>query len=258
MRVKVIKFKREELLPELFKFLVKNGDENYIRHFLFWTYFPVDPLRKCENNTMVNNQYKSTMKMYETYLKEKDYSGIFVLLDKETRMGWFIKNYKKIYKDVGEEIYFKLLRENLVYVDNHDTVRKHYSKLICLGKDHLLMMSKKERKQFDKLPENLTIYRGTSSDKEVTPSNIRKLLGNSWSLDKEISIWFTVNHSPKFRGSKYLILLTYKLKKSEVISYFTDRNENEIFLDYTKIDLDRITYEYIPKDYKVKVKINKK
>jgi hypothetical protein len=258
MGAKVMKDRKEQLLPELYQFLANIEGEPYVRHYLCWSITPVNPFEESEQNHLANILYIFNKKMYERYLEEKDYDSILVHLDKQTKMGWFIKNYKKIYRDVGDEKYYKILRQILIYVDNHDHVRKHYSKLISRGNDHLQMMSKKERNQFDKLPKKLTIFRGTSSNKFVTPSNIKKLFGNSWSLDREIPIWFSIKHSPKIRGSKYIILLTYKLKKSEVISYFTQRGENEIFLDYTNIDLKRISYEYIPEDYKLKVKFNKK
>lgn len=258
MSDKQIELEEQELDRELFPYLISFGDEDHIRHPIVWSQFPVSRYGKSGWNTLVNLQYKDLKDLIEKDLKKKDYDSVFIHLNKETRMNWFIINYKRIYTDVGEEKYYTLLRENLTYVDNHDWVRKHYSKMISYGKDHLLMMSKKERKQFDKLPNKLIIYRGTSSDKKITSSNLKKLLGNSWSLDREISIWFTLKHSPKFRGSKYLILLTYELEKNEVISYFTERNENEIFLDYTKIDLSRVKYEYIPKDYKLKISFNKK
>jgi hypothetical protein len=178
-------------------------------------------------------------------MEEKDYDSLMIWLDKQTRMWWFIHNYKKVYKDLGEEKYFKMFRENLTYVDNHDNVRKYYSKMISIGSNPQLMMSKKEKKQFENLPETFIIYRGTSSNTKPSSSIIKKLLGNSWTNDKKISEWFSKNHSPKFRGSKYIVILNYKVKKSEIISYFTERKEKEIFLDYTKIDPTKVKWDIL-------------
>lgn len=200
--------------------------------------------------------YRFITQEYKECKKNKNYNLFVVSLDKECYITWFLKDYRKIYKDLGDEKYYKLLREILVHVDNHDPYRKHYTKLISIGSDPLHMMSTEERKKFNDLPQKFVVYRGTSSDILVTDKNLKKLFGNSWSIDREISIWFSLKHSPKFRGSEYIILLSYELEKSEIVSYFTERDENEIFLDYSKIDVDRVTYEYIPKDYKCKVKFN--
>ena len=245
MNDKVIKFKKEDLLPVLYPFLVRNGEETYVRHILSWSNYPVYPFEKSENNTHVNDEYRGKKEEYDEYMDQKDYESVMVLLNKQTRIWWFIQNYKKVYKDLGEEKYYEILSENLTYVDNHDQVRKYYSKMISLGSNPHLMMSKKERKQFEKLPETFTIYRGTSSNTKPNSTNIKKLLGNSWTNDKKISEWFSQNHSPKYRGSKYIILLNYQVKKSEIISYFTERNEKEIFLDYTKIDISMVKWEII-------------
>jgi hypothetical protein len=124
--------------------------------------------------------------------------------------------------------------------------------LLSIGKNPEEMMSRKEKVQFKNLPAHLTVFRGTSTNSIVTPKNIKKLFGNSWSLDKEISIWFAMKHSPRYRGSRFIVLLTYEIDRNEVISYFTDRNENEVFLDYEKINLKNVKFEIIPKEYEVK------
>ena len=242
----IIQLPEEELHPDLFGSLIKKGEDTYVRHFLIWSHFPVNPYGKSGRNSLVNWEYSTKKVEYNGYLKNKNYDDILVLLDKQTQMGWFIKNYKRINKDIGDEKYYKMFREILTYVDNHDEVRKHYSKLLTYGKDHLQMMSKKERKQFNKLPDTFTIYRGTSSDKLPTSSNVKKLLGNSWTNDKKTSKWFSQTHSPKFRGSKYNIILNYQVKKSEIISWFSERGEKEVFMDFTKIDVSKVKWEIIP------------
>lgn len=252
----VIEVEGEELHPDLFDFIDYVNGEPHVRHFLIWSYEPVDPDGISFSNTLVNQSFIGKRKLYEKYLKKKQYNNIITLLDKHTQIEWFLQHFRMVYNDLGEKRYYKFLRNILVYIDNHDPYRKHYSDLIQIGEDPTLMMSSLEKRQFKKLPDELKIYRGTSSDKKITKRNVKPLFGNSWSIDREISIWFSMKHSPKYRGSKYIILLTYTLPKSEVISYFTDRGENEIFLDYTTIDIDRITIEEIPKNYKLKVKFN--
>jgi hypothetical protein len=243
----------EDLIPELRNMVVYIKKQPHIHHFLVVSIHPVHLSGKSVNNTMVNKTYLRKMELYLEYLREKDYQKILLLLDKHTQIKWFLDHYDKIYVDIGEKNYFQLLRDTLVYVDQHYPFRDYYPDLIHRGNDPRQMMNPGEMKKFNKLPDEFVVYRGINSTKKVSRKNLGEFMGNSWSLDREISIWFGKVYSQKFRDSKYTILLKYEVRKQEVISYFTDRREEEIFLDHENIDIDRISVEYIPEDYKVKV-----
>jgi hypothetical protein len=83
-------------------------------------------------------------------------------------------------------------------------------------------------------------------------------LQNSWSLDREISVWFSFNYSDFPGESIHYIILCYEVYKSEVVSFFLGRGglgeykvkEREVFLDYTIIDLERVSFEEIDYDEK--------
>jgi hypothetical protein len=253
---KIISYKEEFLHPDLTDYLCFVNNNYYVIHFLISYKYPVYPDDKSESNSQVNETYLHKSKLYKEYLINKDYKNIQVLLDKEKQMDWFIDNYIDIYEDLGETEYYRLLRETLVYVDEHYLYREFYSELINIGNDPRLMMSENEMRMFNELPDEFVVYRGINSNKKISKINLKELLGNSWSLDREVSIWFGKVYSNKFRKSKFTILLKYLLTKREIISYFIDRNEEEIFLDYDTIDIDKVSVEYIPKDYELKLKIN--
>ncbi len=247
-------FVSERLNPELLPYVDEKG---YLKHLFCCFPFPVSPNQESSFNSICNENYNVNKKYYEQYLRDKDYDNLFLFIDRDFKLKWFIDHFEEIYRNVGDKKYYELLNYVLVEVDNHDPTREHYSKLISYGKNHLFMMTEDERKLYDELPEKFFIYRGTSSDKKITKENVKGLLGNSWSIDREISIWFSLKHSPKYRGSNHFILLTYEVNKSEIISYFTTRGEKEIFLDYTKINLSKLKFQLIPKNYKLKVSFDK-
>jgi hypothetical protein len=251
----IITYEEEFLHPDLTDYLCFVNNNYYVKHFLISYKHPVY-LDKSVSNSQVNETYLHKRKLYQEYLINKEYKNILVLLDKDKQMDWFIDNYIDIYEDLGETEYYGLLRDTLVYVDEHYLYREFYSELINIGNDPRFMMSENEMRMFNELPDEFVVYRGINSNKKINKINIKELLGNSWSLEREVSIWFGKVYSNKFRKSKYTILLKYELNKREIISYFTDRKEEEIFLDYEIIDIDRLSVEYIPNDYEVKVNFN--
>jgi hypothetical protein len=84
-----------------------------------------------------------------------------------------------------------------------------------------------ERNYLKKLPRTLTIYRGY---------RYRNADGWSWTLDQKKAMWFA--NRLEVLGGKPKVA-TGKVKKSDVIAYFSRRKEKEIVVDPSKI---RITH----------------
>ena len=184
-----------------------------------------------------------TQDLIREYQTLKDYESMFTMMDSHDRLSWLIENYTTLYNDCGEEKYYELVRESLVLSDNHQPYRIYYPNIINMGVNHHHMMTPEEKKVFDDLPETLVIYRGVSSTTRLTTKNLYKVLGNSWTINYDVSVWFSHNHSQKYTGNPRLYVLEYHIPKSEVWSYFNTRNEDEIFLDVKKIDTNRLILE---------------
>ena len=237
----------EKLDNDLLKHLVIIDGEIYVRHFLCSSFLPVEPLNESSNNFFVNQTYHTNIRLYKECLKNEDYDGLFLHIEKQYRLVWFIKNYKRIYLNVGEKKYYNLLRGVLDIVDIHYNTKKHYTKLLNFGNDPHLLMSSYERNYFDKLPNEFIIYRGVSSKKKLSKKDIVKFIGNSWTIDKKISIWFSGFQSKHYQEG-YYYLLEYNINKEIVLSYFSQRKEKEIFIDYTKIDITKISITTLDKE----------
>ena len=101
------------------------------------------------------------------------------------------------------------------------------------------MMDADEKTFFDQLPNELKIYRGVYLNKKDDKYDF---LGSSWTLDYEKAKWFAERRG--FRENEYPLVYSLNVNKEDVLSYFNRRNENEILIDYTKIDLDELEFIY--------------
>lgn len=80
------------------------------------------------------------------------------------------------------------------------------------------LMDKGERKVFDALPKEVTIYRGVD--------NPEYKYGFSWTLDKKVAQWFA-NRNESKRAYVYECIVD----KEDLICYFEIRNEKEVIID---------------------------
>jgi hypothetical protein len=82
-----------------------------------------------------------------------------------------------------------------------------------------LVINEDDRKVFNELPEELTIYRGTTEDEDEDTDSL------SWTIDKKQAEWF----ANRFNKDKPKVI-ERKIKKSEVLSFYNGRSENEIII----------------------------
>jgi hypothetical protein len=131
------------------------------------------------------------------------------------------------YKDKLEtnEVYTRLFREAYILSSNNFEYRDQIRELFLsdrIIKEYL--MTKDEIKRLTDLPNEITIYRGMS---ELEEEN--KEYGVSWTLDKSIAEKFAKSylHNYDTRSQKHFVK-SLEIKKSNVLAYFNDRNEEEV------------------------------
>ena len=236
----------EFLNEDLQNSIIEYKGRLYINHLLCQNFYKeIEPFAETSNNACVNFQYLTTLKLYRKYLKLKDYDGVLNILEKQKKMEWFLKNYKKVYQNIGNKKFYEMFSWLLTYVDHHYPYRKKYSEIIKIGKNPRLMMSKEEKKHFLKLSNKCKIYRGICYDsklKQIEEKDRELLIGNSWTLDYEQACWFAKNHATKYYpNSKYKkYILSYDIDKKDIIAYFKDRKEEEVFINFKSINLKKI------------------
>jgi hypothetical protein len=86
------------------------------------------------------------------------------------------------------------------------------------------LMSKKEIKILNNLPDKVKIYRGVTTD-EIENNDF----GLSWSLNREVAEFFAFKYRRNYDTSSSLkTVIELEVDKNEIIAYFHDREEAEI------------------------------
>ena len=89
--------------------------------------------------------------------------------------------------------------------------------------DKKILMTEEDYDFYVRLPETVTVYRGTKYE------NYKAL---SWTLSKKEAVWFSERFlSENEKGQVYQA----EIDKKDIFAYFNDRNEKEIVLDYRKL-----------------------
>lgn len=231
----------EKLNPDLLNYISNVGEKLVVQHYLCWSSIAPDLDNLSPNNTLLNNIYRSKSENYLKYITQKDYENAIWIIEKPARLLWFDENYIKIYNDIGEKRYYRLLAQVLIGVEFHYYSKNLYNKLISAGNNPHLMMNKKEKNYFDSLPETITIYRGINSETEFNSDKVKDYLGFSWTLDKTKAEWF----AKRWSSRKYRILLTTSISKSQATSCLLDKNEKEIWIDFKELNFELISVDIL-------------
>ncbi len=237
-------YKEETLCKELSRCIVQTPIGPMIKHQYINSTYHSKPYKKDKENGKWNEELRLKKKYYEDYLSENDFESISWLIERPWRISWLYANKEIVIEKVGIPMYYEILGD--VFNDT-ETAHKHKDEIIELfnyGGNPLLMMNEEELKQFNELPDVLKIWRGVESGEDVFEI---RLLGCSWTLDFEKALWFAKRGRGPLNEEPYPLIFELEIKKEEVLSFITRRNESEIILDYTKIDIERVKFIY-PKD----------
>ncbi len=147
----------------------------------------------------------------EDILRRKNACSVFALIRPAYRMAFF--------KDINQYLSVKDFPRILA-----DCWASHGGRDIPVKKlvawfnkaDKMYLMSKREYKIFSELPEQVTIYRGSSSQYKY---------GLSWTLDKKVAFWYAEKYENQ--GSCVYECI---VDKNDLLCYFETRNEAEIII----------------------------
>ncbi len=129
----------------------------------------------------------------------------------------FLKYTKKFLSDKD---FSELLADVWTKSENpNDDVNVPISEIITWFKeaDKKYLMTKKEWDYIEKLPEEITVYRGVSIDRNPD--------GLSYTDSLKKAIWFKERFE---RWNKKGYIITGKIKKEDILAYFDSRGEQEI------------------------------
>lgn len=96
-----------------------------------------------------------------------------------------------------------------------------------------LCCTKGEIDYFAAMPEEVTIYRGTSVEEYETYLEDGESLGYSWTTEREVAEFFAFRH-----GQKKRMVISTTINKHLIKSVLLDRNESEVLVDVDNIDVE--------------------
>lgn len=133
-----------------------------------------------------------------------------------------ISTFIKYQNEMSDQKYWKKLKDVYISQDYSpvpDPILIHLFQSDRPGKEHL--MNEEDKEVFNQMPDEITIYRAMSK-KEYDSGNYRL----SWTLNKEVAEFFSERSESLYE--KDILIHEVKIKKTEAIAYFNDRNEEEI------------------------------
>jgi hypothetical protein len=205
--------RQEDLLPELQACVITDSPVSMVHHPLV--------VSELFSNACVNDQYRQNFQIAKEARESRDWLKYILIHERPYRL----KIFRKIADQLTDAEYWELLGG--VYIDS-ENLRRHGTilhKLLTSNRPHReQMMNGRERAHFRKLSARITIYRGYAH---------RNAAGWSWTLDKAKAVWFarrTLAGKPQ--------LATGKVKKKDVIAYFSRRKEKEIVVDPKKVKIE--------------------
>lgn len=208
-------FKEVPLDPELKMYLRRLGAKGWqcIQHPLVYA-VPYTP------NT--NNMYNKQLEWKKQMLEEAKSSGNLRAWVFAHERPYRLDAFRRWPLPMTDQDYWETL--GAIWSDSeniwqHLSQWKIYLSSSRPGKEWF--MDEEEREAFEKLPENLTIYRGYQK--------WRNKRGLSWTLNKDKAVWFSRRFVTRERRDKAAVDRRV-VPKSSVFAYLTGRGEEEIIL----------------------------
>lgn len=200
----------EELDPELEAYTADlGGIGKSVRHPLVYSVPHFEQL-----NAFVNAQLRQKKDYLATALKEEDWPMYLLLYQRPYRPTAF----REIADQVDDFDYWDYVED--LWTDSENIYQDYDLWLELLTADrlgHEHMMSDVERKFLSELPDEFTVYRGSSEN--------GRAYGLSWTLDRAKAKWFARRDS---RTGDFKRLARGRVRRDDVIAYLNGRNENEI------------------------------
>lgn len=209
----------EELDPELKAYLEEDGPFGpSIRHPLVYD-IVYSPVKSAHVNGMLRHKKGALAKAQA----EENWQTYLYLHERPYRFDAFVE----IQDYLSDEQYWELLGDIWIDSENIWQNGQEWVDLMTTedrpSREHI--MGSSDRGLWKLLPDELTVYRGFQFD-----GGEESL---SWTLESDRAVWFAKRHQHK--GSAAWVA-TGKVKKENVIAFFTGRNEAEVVVPWWEVD----------------------
>ncbi len=166
---------------------------------------------------------------------------------KMTKMEVTCSEFLNLYDVLGEdeitqEEYFRELEENTPILEKYEMTNRRIGENLPYVSECLYHeMSLKDKRAYDKLPNEVTIYRGAHMGEH--PGHV----GQAWTLDKDVAGFFAWSYYEEGilpRDSKYRVVLKAMIPKEYIFAYSSERSEDTCIVDELELENVEIYQEY--------------
>lgn len=193
----------ERLLPELEVYVTDGPLGRFLNHPL------VQDIMVDAAPGFANARLKQKKEQLQRAIENKDWSSFIFIHERPYRFDALEEAvYTHEVDSPGE-----LIRQ--VWIDS-ENIHQNYEAWGDLIRDYGVTMSDDDKKAFDKLPEEFTIYRG------CTPAGDT---GYSWTVDENQAVWF----AERFEHEEARVISS-RIKKSNVRAFLAGRGESEVLV----------------------------
>ena len=148
-------------------------------------------------------------------------SNLLIMCSSYDRFETFLK----IKDQLNDKDYWRTLADVYTGSDNLYHLKEEVKETFLEDRSHReFLMTEKELKIYNSLPENITIYRGmTVEELESGDFNV------SWTLSKKCAEFFAFKYGRNF-STEGIPKVVHQLEvlKVEILAYFHERNEQEV------------------------------
>lgn len=200
----------EELHPDLKPWMMTEGKIPMLKHPLVYSI-----LHTPELNNWTNRFYQQKLKQIEEAKTKGDWEHFIWLHERPWRMPAF----KKVVEHMSDKQYWDSLHG--IWIDS-ENIWQHKADWIRFLSSRRpgSFMDEEDRAEFEKLPEEFSIYRGYQKG--------RNFDGLSYTLEEDRAKWFSKRFERE--GSSRAAVRERLVKKSEVFAFTDGRSEKEIIM----------------------------
>jgi hypothetical protein len=235
----IVRFPEEKLCKELTDSIFNYGEVTWVKNIFVNTNYTSNPNVFSGENGRLNQAYRYKANEYKTCLKQGDFEEIMFLIEGPWKIKWVYENKELILAKLGPKGFYEIVADAYTDIENACQFKNETLELFYFGNHPQLMMVDDDLTEYQKLPNEFKVYRGVclkKSNKEYD------FLGCSWTLNFETAKWFSERRG--FDSESYPLVFGLNIRKEDVLSYFSQREEEEILIDHTKIDVLKIDLIY--------------
>jgi hypothetical protein len=213
-----------ELHPDLAAHVVKKGRWLWLHHPLVICVLDSDEI------ALANRQYTEKASEIDRALRNKSFETYVNLHERPYRLSAFLE----VMDRLDDQRYWSLLGEIWTDSENiHQDRRDWRFVLSSKRSSRLSIMKEEEVEEFRRLPDQVTVFRGTRYKSSVR--------GLSWTLDKDRAKWFANRFD--YRGDAGF-LAAATVAKCRVLAFFSGRDEAELVFIPKRTDrIEVVTFE---------------